>query len=171
MPNPRTHCGWSFGMSQFFSYAGGNQNGRKEAPKYVNGFNQNQIVEWTGVGDNRLHLCAEASEGCKIALKVFGSVFEFDAALLEEAIHFHARLEAEQAAQLGVGNLALSVGLCGKGFQSGAGEVAAGRSKRFLELLRKANRDVLHTFSLPKMRAKSTNHGAMRTFLRRRPWA
>ena len=69
-------------MRKFVSDTSRNQNRRKETREYFNGFNQDQIVERTSVGNNRTHLCAESCESFQIALKVFIGIFELDAALL-----------------------------------------------------------------------------------------
>ncbi len=69
-------------MQKFISDASRNQNRRTETREYINRFNQDQIVERTGVGNNRTHLCAESCESFQIALKVFIGIFELDAALL-----------------------------------------------------------------------------------------
>ena len=69
-------------MRKFISDTGRNQNRRKETWKNIYRFDQDQIVERTGVCNSRPHLCAVASESFKIALKVFIGIFELDAALL-----------------------------------------------------------------------------------------
>jgi len=69
-------------MAEFIFDAGRNQKWKKETWKKINGFDQDQIVERTGVCDNRSHLCAMASQSFQIALKIFVGIFELDTALL-----------------------------------------------------------------------------------------
>src|SRR5260370_9493933 len=146
-------------MRELIRNASRNRNRRKDAWEYFNGFNQDQIVEWTGVSNSCLHLCAEASERFKIPLKVLIGIFEFNTTVLKKGVHFHARLKSEQLPQLSMGNLALSVGFRGQCFESGAGKITTGARKCFAQFLGQTNSDVLHCCSLPKISVKSTPAG------------
>src|SRR5258708_27786113 len=143
-------------MGEFIPNAGRNRNRRKEAWEYFNGFNQDKIVEWTGVSNRCLHLCAEASERFKIPLKVLIGIFEFNTTVLEKGVHFHTRLKSEQLPQLSMGNLVLSVRFRGQCFESGARKITTGARKCFAQFLGQTNSYVLHCCSLPKIGVKST---------------
>jgi hypothetical protein len=64
-----------------------------------------------------------------VAFQVFEGIFQFDAVLLEKAIHLHASLISEQAAELGRGELAFAVSFKGDGFEGGTADILAGRSQ------------------------------------------
>jgi len=64
----------------------------------VDSFNQDKIIEWCCVGDNRRHLQAELAVGFAVAFEVFEGVFQFDAVVLQEGVDLHASLKAKELA-------------------------------------------------------------------------
>jgi len=92
-----------------------------------------------------------------VAFEVFEGVFQFNAMVLQEGIDFHAGLEAQQAAQLGSGDLAGTVGFERQGFQGSAGQVLALCREGREEFVWKRNGDVLHGFRIPEESLKSTS--------------
>jgi len=92
-----------------------------------------------------------------VAFEVFEGVFQFNAMVLQESIDFHAGLEAQQAAQLGSGDLAGTVGFERQGFQGSAGQVLALCREGREEFVWKRNGDVLHGFRIPEESLKSTS--------------
>src|SRR5258708_19138961 len=59
----------------------------RESPKRLPGTGFQEVIEGTGVCNNRPHLCAEAGESFQIALKVFIGIFELDAAILKKGVY------------------------------------------------------------------------------------
>ena len=82
-------------MQKFVLYRYGNQDGREKTRKEVRSLNQDQIVQRSGIANDRWHLHAQAVQRFTVAFQIFRTVFEFYTAVLEEFIDFHRRLKAE----------------------------------------------------------------------------
>lgn len=95
--------------------------------------------------------------GLAVALEIFQAIFQLNAMVLQKGVDFDARLETEQAAQLGSGDFAGTVGFESQSFQGGAGQILALRGKGREEFIWKRNGYVLHGFRIPEEWLKSTN--------------
>jgi len=97
--------------------------------------------------------------GLAVAFEVFQGVFQLNAVVLEEGVDFHAGVEAQQAAQLGSGHFAGTVGFERQGFQGSARQVLALGGEGRQELVWKQNGEVLHGLRILEEWRKSTSGG------------
>jgi|SRR5580704_1614868 len=153
---PIANLRWSLGNRKLSKHSRWNKYVPIELRKNVDGFNQDEIIERSCVGDNRRHLQTELAVGLAVAFEVFERIFEFDAVVLEEGVDLHAGLEAEELAQQGCGDFAGAVGFDGEGFEGGAGEVLALRGEGCEEFVWKRDGDMLHGFRILEELVKST---------------
>jgi len=99
---------------------------------------ENQIVEWSRVGDNNPHLGskAQAAQGCAFTLEIFDSEIQPDFMSLQEAVERVASLEAEKLAQLRFCQPPRFELFERKCFQCAAGEIAPGGREALGDIVR-----------------------------------
>jgi hypothetical protein len=153
---PRADMARRVGIREFGEYGWWDEDASVEPRKHFDGFNQDKIIEWRCIGDDRRHLRPEMAVGLAIAFEVFQAVLQLNAVVLQEGVDFHAGRKAKQTAQLGSGDFAGTVGFERQRFQGSARQVLALRGEGRQELVWKQNGDVLHGLRILEEWRKST---------------